>query len=281
LSSAYWYYGLAIIGLGLLSTAIIVKKDWKLLVLHVNIAALILPFEVVVLVVFKAYRYLPGIMPDPMLENFLGAYVSNFIIIPATAVTINAFSLSWSYSLSMAIIFSVLDWYFTKIGIYQHFWWKSVYTGLGLIILYAISKRLWSGLQEKSPSLIFRVITIYLTYTLIHNITVFIVNKGGQLFLFQINWPAEPERVHQVLFQLYLAITSGIITLCIGLKLRLRYRLIGIIGLVIINWTIGKYHIFVPQMVDVSAYQLVFVPMIAVPILIILFRLAKLDYLFP
>jgi hypothetical protein len=272
---------LTIIGLGLLSTAIIVKKDWKLLVLHINIAALILPFEIVILVVFKAYRYLPGIMHDPILDNILGAYVSNFIIVPATAVTINAFSLSWSHSLGLAAIFSVIDWYFVKIGIYQHFWWKSVYTGIGLIILYAISKRLWAGLQEKSPSQLFRLITIYLTYTPIHNILVFIVNKGGQLFWFQVNWPGGPERVHQMLFQLYLAITSCVITLCIGLKLRLRYRLIGIVVLVMINWAIDKYHIFVPHTADVSAYQLIFVPMIAVPIVIILFRVAKLDYLFP
>jgi hypothetical protein len=76
-------------------------------------------------------------------------------------------------------------------------------------------------------------------------------------------------------------ITSIVITLCLGLKLRLRYRFAGIAILALINWSIGQYHIFVPRVADVSAEQLILVPIIAVPIVVMLFGIAKLNYLFP
>jgi hypothetical protein len=280
-SSAFWYYGLAVIGLSLLIAALVYKRDWKVLVLHLNVASMIHPFEIIVLILLNGYRYLPGILPDPKLDSYLGSYVSNSLIIPASAVTINAFSLSWSHSLGISAIFTVIDWYFTLLGIYQHFWWRSFYTGIGLLVLYACSKWIWKGIQQVRPSLSFKLFIIYLSYAPLHNFFVFICNKGGQLFRFQVNWFGDPEKAHQVFFFLHLMITSLIITLCIGLKLRIRYRLLGLASLVFINWSLEQYHIFVPSAEHVSGLQLVLVSIIVVPIIMFLFKLAKLDYLFP
>lgn len=279
--SAYMYYGLGIFGLVLLVVSLLYKRDWKLLVLHLSVTAIIHPFEIAVLIIGEGYRYLPGILADPRLDNYIGSYISNSLIVPASAVIINAFSLSWIYGLGIAAIFTVIDWYFTTIDIYQHMWWKSVYTGLGLAILYRISRWIWSGLQEKQPRLLFRLSIIYLTYAPIHNLLVFIVNQGGQLFRFQVPWPGDPEKYHQGLFYLYLFLTSSIIALCMGLKIRLRYRLSGLASLCLIYWGIGKYHIFVSHMDGVSSWQLIIVPIIVMPLVIRLFGMAKLDYLFP
>ncbi|BBB93506.1 hypothetical protein [Methylomusa anaerophila] len=280
--SAYWYYGLVVISLVLLAASLVYKRDWKLLVLQLNVAALIHPFEIVVLILLNAYRYSPGILANPILDNYIGSYISNSFIVPASAIAINAFSLSWGYALGIAAIFTGIDWYFTTLGIYQHFWWKSVYTGIGLSILYAISRWIWAGLQEKRPHLIFRLAVIYLTYSPLHNLLVFLVNKGGQLFIFQMPWSAgDPQKYHQGFFFLYLLITSIIITLCVGLKLRLRYRLLGIAVLALAYWTLEQYHIFLPVVADISAWQLVLVPIIVVPVVVCLFRVAALDYLFP
>ncbi|MBP2642733.1 MAG: hypothetical protein H6Q67_620 [Firmicutes bacterium] len=279
--STYWYYGLALISLVLLAASLIYRRDWKLLVLQINLAGIIHPFEIVVLILLDAYRYLPGILTDPRLDNYLGSYISNVLIVPAFAVVINAFTLSRSYILGIAVIFAGIDWYFTMLGIYQHFWWKSAYTGIGISILYEISRRIWTRFQEKRNSLVFRLSIIYLTYAPIHNLFVFILNKGGRLFRFQVPWQGDSENFHQGFFFLYLVLTSAIITLCIGLKLRLRYRLLGIAFLTLAYWTAGKCHVFVPCTADVSAWQLILVPIIVVPIVIYLFRMAEIDYLFP
>ncbi len=279
--SAYWYYGLVLISLILLAVSLIYRKDWKLLILQLNVAAIIHPLEIVVLILMEGYHYFPGILPDPKLDNYVGSYISNSLIVPAVAVAINAFSLSWGSTLSIAAIFTGVDWYFTTLGVYKHFWWKSVYTGIGLSILYVISKRMWSILQQKQPLMIFRLVIIYLTYAPIYNLIIFFVNKGGKLFRFQVPWAGDLEKYHQALFFIYLLITSSIITLCIGLKLRLCYRLLGVAILILINWDIGQYDIFVPLLAGISSQQLILVPIVTVPIVMILFRVARLDYLFP
>lgn len=279
--SAYWYYGLVVIALVLLAASLIHRKDWKLLVLQLTIAGIIHPFEIVVLILMDAYRYSPGILADLRLDNYLGSYISNSLIVPVFAVVINAFSLSWEYMVGIAVIFTGIDWYFATLGIYQHFWWKSAYTGIGLSILYEISRRIWSGLQETSRCPIFRFTVIYLTYASLHNLIVFLANQGGQLFRFQVPLTGDPEKYHQGFFYLYLLATSVIITLLIGLKLPLHYRVLGVAFLTFVYWIIGEYHIFVSRVEYISAWQLILVPIIVVPIVMCLFRLAKLDYIFP
>lgn len=65
-----------------------------------------------------------------------------------------------------------------------------------------------------------------------------------------------------------------------GLKMPWPYRTLGIGVIVALNWAIGYFGIFVPR-VDITPYHLILIPVFAVLILIILFRAAKLDYLFP
>lgn len=140
---AYWYYGLVIISLALLIISISHKKDFKLLVLSLTIADIIQAFELFVLIILPGYRFLPQILPDPSLDNIAGGYVSDFFIVPAFAAAINAFSLSWVSIAGIAAIFTVIDWLFNNLGIFEHYWWNSLYTGIGLIILFAISKWIW------------------------------------------------------------------------------------------------------------------------------------------
>lgn len=279
--AAYWYYGLVVVSLVLLAASLRVGNGWKVLVLQLTIAGIIHPFEIVVLILMDAYRYAPGIVANPTLDNYLGSYISNSIVVPVSAVAINVFSLSWGYIMAIAAIFAGIDWYFTTLGIYRHFWWKSVYTGVGLSILYAISRQIWAGLQRKKPCTIFRLAVIYLTYAPIHNLLLFLANQGGELFRFQVPGLGDSEKYHQGLFYIYLLLTSLMITLLIGMKLAFRYRLLGIALLGLGYWAIGECEVFVSRVPGISTWQLIVAPIIVVPILMFLFRKAELDYLFP
>lgn len=148
---AYWYGGLVIVSLFLLLVALWHKKEYKLLILHLAVAGTIHPFEVLV-INFKAYRYMPGIMPG-IGDNILGAYASDLFIVPATTVVISAFSLSWRSRILFAVAFTFIDWYFTVIGIYEHYWWKSIYTGIGIIILYDIRAMARSPIDQPTSSI--------------------------------------------------------------------------------------------------------------------------------
>ncbi|WP_425060168.1 hypothetical protein SCACP_08350 [Sporomusa carbonis] len=280
MSGTYWYYGLVVASLVLLIAALQHRRDWKLLVLHLSIFSLIHPFEVVVLTT-NGYVYLPGILPAAA-DNFAGAFISDFFIIPASAVFISAFSLSWRFILCFAALFTGIDWYFTSLGIYQHFWWKSIYTGIGLIVLYAISAWLWSNLHKSRPPLLFRLLIIHFTYFALQSAITFAVNRGGQLFTMQMaSLPLdEPDKMMNVLISIYQLIVSATVVLCMGLKLPFRYRTLGIGVIVGLNWVIEHFGIFVPQ-ANISPYHIIFVPVLASVLLQILFKITRVDYLFP
>ena len=278
---AYWYYALVAASLVFLIVSLRHRKDLKLLVLHLNLFSIIHPFEIFVLSM-KGYQYKPSILILPAgADNFLGAYISDLFIIPASAVVIHAFSLSWRSILCIATIFTGIDWFFTLLGIYQHFWWKSIYTGIGLIALYTISGWLWRGLKEQRQSIPFRLLIIHLTYFSIQSAITFAVNRGGQLFKMQVPFLHLSSPVTlAILVSIYQLIISITVVLCIGLKMPWRYRTLGIGVIVALNWAIGYFGIFVPK-VEITPYHLILVPVVTVTLLIILFRAAKLDYLFP
>jgi len=278
LPSAYWYYGLILISVILTGISLYYKKCWRLLVLHIIISGIIHPVELIILLT-GGYYYLPGILHDPQIDSGLGAYVSDFFIVPASAVAINAFSLSWHSTLGIAIVFTVIDWLFAKIGIYVHFWWKSIYTGIGLIILYSISKWFWRSFQEKQPSLIFRLLVIYLTYAPIHSIINFVVARLLHAFTFEVTFFTAPERNFPVFNNLHLLLTTIVVTLCIGLRVLFRYRIIGIIPLGAVNWALGYFHIFESALL--SSQYLTLIPIIGILFIMTMYRIAKLNYLFP
>jgi hypothetical protein len=279
LTSAYWYYGLIIVSVILLGVSLSYRKSWKLFVLYLMIAGTIHPFEVAVTLT-DGYRFIPGIVFDPQVDSTIGAFVSDLFIIPALAVMINAFSLSWPFILGIAAAFTGIDWFYVKVGVYEHYWWKSIYTGIGLIILYAISKWFWHCLQKKQPSLLFRLLAIYLAYVPLPIIINFVLARLLNVFKFEIYLFSALEKNHPVFNTVYLILTGVVVTLCIGLRLRFRYRLFGIGLLASVNWAIGYYNIFVSP-VAMSSQYLTLVPIIGILFVIILFHTAKLDYLFP
>lgn len=279
MSPVNWYLGLVVVGLGLLATALLYRRDWKLLVLHLCMFSMIHPFEVVVMAT-GGYRYMPGVLPTGP-DNFLGAYVSDLFIVPASAVFIRAFSLSWRIILCIAAIFTGIDWFFTELGIYRHLWWKSIYTGIGLIILYSISGWLWTGLREQRQALPFRLLITHLTYFAIQSTITFAANRGGQLFKMQMALlHMNATEMQAILVSIYQLIVSATVVLCIGLKIPLRYRALGIVVIIALNWAIGHFGIFMPQMA-ITPHHLILAPAASLALLIAIFRAARLNYLFP
>jgi len=280
--AAYWYYGLVAISLGLLCLALRHRGDWKLLVLHLSVFSIIHPLEIIIMTT-NGYRYLPGVLAFPAYaDDFLGAYVSDLFIVPASVIIICAFSLSWPAILGIAAVFTGVDWLFTVLGIYRHVWWKSVYTGIGLLILYAISRRLWANLQARRPSLAFRLLMIHLTFFALQSASFFAVNRGGVLFTMQFPF-LHPGSTPVILayivsgYQLIISITVAIFT---GLKMPRLYRTLGIGIVIAMTWAIGHYGIFVPQ-VAITPYHLLLLSAASLALLTVLFRMAGLDYLFP
>lgn len=279
LPGKYWYYGLVVSSFVILFVALQHRREWKLLVLQLFVASIIHPIELIILTT-NGYTYLPGIT-NTNTDVTLGAYISDFLIVPATAVLISAFSLSWRYRLIFAAIFTGIDWYFTVLGIYQHFWWKSIYTGIGLLILYQISSFLWGQLSKNYHSFVFRLFSIYLAYFALQSAFTFALNQGGELFILQMSSiPLGPLKTMSILSSLYQVIIGILITLFIGTRMRFRYRLINLCLIVVVNWLLEYAGIFLSKG-DFVVQHLLIVPLVATIIVSILFKKARLNYLFP
>lgn len=273
--AAFWYYGLVIVSIVLITVSLRHRQDWKLLVLHLGIASIIYPVEVFIFVT-KGYKYKPDILVyPPGADNILGAYISDFFIVPASAVLIQAFSLSRPAILCIAGLFTGIDWFFTVLGIYQHFWWKSIYTGIGLLVLYTVSDWFWTGIKNQHRSRLFRLFVIYLTHFALQGVFFFAVNRGGVLF--QMHIPQLQADIPQltVLVGLYQLIISAAVTVGVGLKHR-RYKALGIFAAAAVTWAIGHFGIFIPQ-ADITPYHLLILSAAALAVTVALFRAAKLD----
>lgn len=278
--AAFWYLGLIIISISMIIAALLYRRDWRLLVLHLSVFGIIHPFEVVVMSL-RGYIYKPGIFLTPeSADNFLGAYISDLFIVPASAVVIQALSLSRGWILCIATVFTGIDWLFTALDIYQHFWWRSVYTGIGLIILYAISGWLWTNLQARRHSLLFRLIVIHLTYSAILSALTFAVNRGGQLFDWYVPFLEFLPEKGAVPISAYQLVVSITVVICAGLKMPWRYRILGIGVIVALDWAIAHFGLFVP-IGPITSHHLILFPLGAMFFLMVLFRAAKLDFLFP
>jgi hypothetical protein len=249
------------------------------MVLYFMVAGIIHPFEVIVLLT-GGYYFIPGIVSDPQVDSIIGAFVSDLFIVPAVVVAINAFSLSWRFALGSAVVFTGIDRLYVALGIYKHFWWKSIYTGIGIFILYAISKWIWRRLQEKRPALMFRLLAIYLTYIPVPIIINFVVSRLYNAFKFEVFWLSALEKNHPVFNNVHLILTGAFVTFFIGFRLRFRYRFFGILFLASVNWALGYSDIFVSPIKMTSQY-LTLVPVMGVLFVIALFRAARLDYIFP
>lgn len=279
LPGRYWYYGLIVSSFVILFVALQHRREWKLLVLQLFVASVIHPVELVILTT-DGYTYFPGIT-DTTTDVLLGAYISNFLIVPATAVLISAFSLSWRYQLSISVIFVGIDWFFTVLGIYQHFWWNSIYTGIGLLILYQISSFLWCQLLKSKHSFVFRLLSIYLAYFALQSVLTLALNQGGELFILQLaSIPLEPIKTMSILSSLYQVVIGILITLFIGIRMRFRYRLLNLCIIVLVNWLLDYAGMFVSNG-DFVVQHLLAVPLVATIALSILFKKAQLNYLFP
>jgi len=285
MSGAYWYWGLVGLSLILLAVALWRRKDWKLLVLHLSLPGIIQPFEILIMH-FNGYRYVPGMLPGSS-DTYAGAIVSDMFILPASAAVISAFSLGWPARILFAVLFAGIDWYFAALGIYQHTWWKSVYTFIVLIPLYAASGWLWAGLQAKTPPRLFRLLIIYLCYAYFHNLINFLAERGTTLYKMQIAalvpaWQGADEiKVHVALAGSQAFIAGAVTALAIGLKMPFRWRIAAGGAIILINWALGYSGIFVPQTAGITSQHLNLLTLSTLPLLAGIFKAARLDYLFP
>ncbi len=124
-------------------------KDKKLFILLFFMIGLAYVLEYFILVLFKSYEYNPNFVPETDLDNILGSLVSQAFAFPVIAVLIGAYQLKFRYIVLISFIFMGIEELFLSLGVYKHYWWKTIYTGIFMTIGFVIAKTWYAWLSNR------------------------------------------------------------------------------------------------------------------------------------
>lgn len=107
-------------------------------------------FEVFVLAFLNAYKYKPNIMKKSMVDNIVGAILSQAIYIPimATFISLHKHGLGWK--LGITLYYVIVERIFLRLKIFKTYWWKTRYTAFFLPVAFYLSDYWSNKLTEKN-----------------------------------------------------------------------------------------------------------------------------------
>jgi hypothetical protein len=223
-----WYGFLPILSIFLFIYTLWKVRNKKIFALYTFISGLTYLFEYFILVIFKAYEYHPNILKNSYNDGIIGAIVSNVFVVPMTSVFVGAFQLSWKWMVFITGIVLFIEELFIYLGIYKLFWWKPVYTGVGLIIWYLIAKKLYPKLKG-DLSLIIRFIILYFTNVLIQATLIFGLTVFFDVYHYEIGWFQNKTRDHIAFKNAYVFFLSLIFTPLVTFNIKWTWKIIVIL----------------------------------------------------
>ena len=236
----FLYLLLVVTALVILTVVLFIKKDPRIIVLHFTIAGIIHPFEVVVTVLLAGYRFMPQILPIQWFDNIMGAFASDLFIVPAAAVAIAVFDLGFASIAGIAVAFMGIETLFLHAGIYEHYWWKTIYTGLGLAIYFPIAKYFWQRIRSLHSGSMFHLLILFLCYITVHGPLTLVPIAFYGKYIWTVGWYADPIKDHIVFGVLYLYVISAISAIIIWPRTRMFLRFFGITAILGIDWALWR-----------------------------------------
>lgn len=103
---------------------------------YLTVSGMTFSFEMVVLSYFKAYQYMPMLIPNmPSDDSIAGNLFSQFSV-SATALLLAVLRLKYYWYLVFAAAYGVIEELFLTLGIYRHHWYRTWMTVLALLLLF-------------------------------------------------------------------------------------------------------------------------------------------------
>ena len=172
MSNLYWYICLAIIGIGTAAYAIYKKRDiYKvstLLVFYLFTACITWIGEFSVLGLLNSYAYKTGLFEDPWAQNLLGHLLINTTLYPAAAIVMVAYSLRYKWILSVAAFFTLLEYLFVYLKIYEQHWWRYYMTPIAVVIFLIFFLKWFIKMNQERYGLTRGVTFFFVAMIIIH-----------------------------------------------------------------------------------------------------------------
>ncbi|SDZ57425.1 hypothetical protein SAMN05421736_11870 [Evansella caseinilytica] len=143
MSNIIWYYGLIAIGVIVAGYTMYRKRNVvDLFTYFLFTTAWTWVGEAVVLFVFNAYAYKPGLYSDPFKENIIGHIIANSSYWAATAIFVMSFQVSYLWIGLISILYMLTEVLFLKVGVYSQHWWPTYVTGI-IAFVFMAAMRKW------------------------------------------------------------------------------------------------------------------------------------------
>ena len=129
-------------------------------------------FEATLVLGLNAYSYYPKIFKDSYLDIIFGNYFSQ-ISVSSTSLLLAVYNLSYIWYFILGLIYFLIDIIFVKLGIYEHFWFKSIYTIFGFLIFAWLAKK-WYGKAKNPTNRFINYISLYFSVASFSTFTIFL-----------------------------------------------------------------------------------------------------------
>ncbi|MET3699167.1 hypothetical protein SAMN05877753_101129 [Bacillus oleivorans] len=148
-----WCYG-SLFGIAIILLIISCKKakTKRVFLLFFAVTGSLLFFDYLIYVWGEAYQYYPNIIRGKY-DSKLGSYI-NAVIIASTATLYSVFQAGRLWSLGLAILYTMIEILFLRIGVYQHHWWKFWYTLILLFVFFPVIKGWWNRINYAHRSIL-------------------------------------------------------------------------------------------------------------------------------
>lgn len=211
--------------ISLLAFLLVVLSLWKgrvprsrLILVFLLINGISFIFEYVIKILFHSYDYYPNVLSNHWLDSLFGALISQAIIIPSVAMFIVAFQLNVSGIMGFCLLLMGIEELFLWLGIYEHNWWKTVYTGFFVFIGFFIGKWWETKLIDRNAWVDW--VNIFMILTLLSSTIMYLIDVFFHYRLFKAGWFQDPVRDSVALEALFIYLQSIFVSFMIQYQIR-------------------------------------------------------------
>ncbi|MCR2806900.1 hypothetical protein [Paenibacillus soyae] len=158
-------------------------RSYYPVVLFFAFSGMIYLFEYFILVLFRAYRYMPGVLENPAYDSMAGALVSNLLTIPSIAAALIILKLRKRWILFFALFLTGVEWLFLRLDIFEHYWWKLPFTTINIAFFLSLAVY-WSKRLEKGGGFIRYLTILMLALSIIDTLAIALLFTGLRSFDF-------------------------------------------------------------------------------------------------
>ncbi|WP_332699005.1 hypothetical protein [Halalkalibacter lacteus] len=182
-----WYYGLIVIG-GIITAYTVYRKGkvGDLLTYFLFTTAWVWVGEAIVLFVFNAYAYKPGLYSDPFKENIIGHIIANSAYWASTVIWVMSFQTSYLWIGLISIGYMLTEELFVKAGVYTQYWWPTYLTGI-LVFIFMTAMRKWYVILHETYSKFPRITVFWTIAWIILQTPTSVLMLFDKLF-FRVHW---------------------------------------------------------------------------------------------